>query len=204
MEISNNVVIALVGPTAVGKSTLERALVAQGCTRMVSLTTRQPRAGEVHGVDYFFVTEAEFENSEAVGELIEQVEYAGNLYGLSSACVWAALDNTEAKATVVVCDPSGLGQLRKFLEPKGIKVFGVYLHQSLRVLISRVLDRYRRDVEAGKESVEDYYAERIFTMMSDFPNWPYMGVYNLRVGPEVLAFPPERIASTILETALRD
>lgn len=201
MQDFPSTVIALVGPTAVGKSTLEKHLVNQGCSRMVSFTTREPRAGEVDGADYHFVSFGHLEEMELSGSLIEQVEYAGNVYGLSEECVWAALNKKEAPAAVVVCDPHGLAQLRKYLQLRSIKVFGVYLHQPLELLFERILERLARDVANGKVGMEGYYAKRILTMISDFPTWPYMGKYDLRLGPEELQSPPQELAEMVLRAA---
>jgi guanylate kinase len=47
----------------------------------VSATTRKPRPGEQHGVQYFFVDDDEFDKLIANGELLEWAEFAGNRYG---------------------------------------------------------------------------------------------------------------------------
>jgi guanylate kinase len=73
----------LSGPSGVGKG----SVVAEIRRRYpdvwlsVSATTRAPRPGEVDGVQYHFVTRAEFERMAADGRMLEWAEYAGNLYG---------------------------------------------------------------------------------------------------------------------------
>jgi guanylate kinase len=52
-----------------------------GIAKSVSATTRQPRPGEVDGVDYHFVDREAFRRAVAAGEFLEWVEYGGNLYG---------------------------------------------------------------------------------------------------------------------------
>ena len=47
----------------------------------VSATTRRPRPGETHGVNYFFVDHTEFARMVEHGELLEYAEFAGNFYG---------------------------------------------------------------------------------------------------------------------------
>ncbi|HEX9552339.1 MAG TPA: guanylate kinase, partial [Streptosporangiaceae bacterium] len=47
----------------------------------VSVTTRRPRPGEVHGREYFFVGEREFDEMAAAGQLLEWARFAGNYYG---------------------------------------------------------------------------------------------------------------------------
>lgn len=47
----------------------------------VSATTRAPREGEVNGVNYHFISRAEFEQRVSDGGFLEYAEYCGNLYG---------------------------------------------------------------------------------------------------------------------------
>lgn len=73
----------LSGPSGVGKSTVLARLTA-ALPRLwvsVSATTRSPRPGEQHGVQYCFVDEATFRGWIAEGRMLEWAEFAGNLYG---------------------------------------------------------------------------------------------------------------------------
>ncbi len=73
----------LSGPSGVGKSTVVQA-IRRNCPHVwlsVSVTTRQPRPGEVPGREYFFVGEREFEEMAASGQLLEWARFAGNYYG---------------------------------------------------------------------------------------------------------------------------
>ena len=70
------------GPSGSGKSTLCRRLAAEGEAEFsVSCTTRQPRFGETHGKEYFFLTVAEFEEKIAAGEFLEHALVHGTHYG---------------------------------------------------------------------------------------------------------------------------
>ncbi|MEG2173855.1 MAG: guanylate kinase [Oscillospiraceae bacterium] len=71
------------GPSGVGKGTLLAPLITPGgpLTLSVSATTRTPRAGEIDGVHYHFVTRAHFEEMIAAGEMLEFACYNGNYYG---------------------------------------------------------------------------------------------------------------------------
>ncbi|MFW3169129.1 guanylate kinase [Geodermatophilus sp. CPCC 206100] len=83
----------LSGPSGVGKGTV----VAEVRRRYpdvwvsVSATTRRPRPGEVDGVHYSFLTDAEFDRLVAEDGLLEWAEYAGNRYGTPAAPVRARL-----------------------------------------------------------------------------------------------------------------
>ncbi|WUH94731.1 guanylate kinase [Streptomyces sp. NBC_00433] len=73
----------LSGPSGVGKSTVVAHLrtVHPEVWLSVSATTRKPRPGEQHGVQYFFVDDDEFDKLVANGELLEWAEFAGHRYG---------------------------------------------------------------------------------------------------------------------------
>jgi guanylate kinase len=73
----------LSGPSGVGKSTVVRA-IRRNCPQLwlsVSVTTRQPRPGEVHGREYVFLGEHEFTEMAASGQLLEWARFAGHHYG---------------------------------------------------------------------------------------------------------------------------
>ena len=76
--------VIISGPSGAGKSTVVRELL-QACplplVLSVSATTRQPRKGEVEGIDYFFLTAEQFAARRQAGDFLECKEYAGNWYG---------------------------------------------------------------------------------------------------------------------------
>ena len=77
--------IVLSGPSGVGKSTVISELLSErpDIHFSVSFTTRAPRVGEAHGVNYNFVEREEFEAMIANDELLEYAEYVHNYYGTS-------------------------------------------------------------------------------------------------------------------------
>jgi guanylate kinase len=76
-------------PSGAGKTSLARALIANRNDTMMSIshTTRQRRAGEVDGVDYFFVSQADFLQMVDRGVFLEYAEVYGNYYGTSRLAV---------------------------------------------------------------------------------------------------------------------
>ena len=75
--------MVITGPSGVGKTTIIESLLKSdpNLKYSVSLTTRQPRSGEVNGVDYFFVSDEEFQKAIANGEFAEWSEVYGRYYG---------------------------------------------------------------------------------------------------------------------------
>lgn len=75
--------LVLTGPSGVGKGTVGRALLERdpSLTWSVSATTREARPGEVDGVDYHFVSRAEFEQLRDAGGFLEWFEVYGQLKG---------------------------------------------------------------------------------------------------------------------------
>ncbi len=82
MPMKKNLFV-LSGPSGSGKNTVYDGLALRipALAHTVSATTRDPRAGEIHGVDYYFISEEEFLFRVDHGDFIEYVDYGGNYYG---------------------------------------------------------------------------------------------------------------------------
>lgn len=84
--MKKGLLIIVSGPSGVGKGTVRDYYMKDeslNLTYSISMTTRQPRQGEVDGVDYIFVTREEFEQKIKEGEFLEWAEFVGNYYGTS-------------------------------------------------------------------------------------------------------------------------
>ncbi len=83
----------LSSPSGAGKTTLSRMLLSQvsGVRMSVSVTTRLPRTGEVDGVDYCFVSHAQFAQMVVQGELLEYATVFNNSYGTPASFVQQSL-----------------------------------------------------------------------------------------------------------------
>jgi len=135
--------LVISGPSGVGKDTvfsvLQKRLGKTGIKlwRSVSVTTREPREGEIDGVHYSFVTREDFGKLIDDGMLLEYAEYAGNFYGTPAAPIdehlsvgdtvvlaietKGAMNVRQARpdAVLVFMMPPSLADLRKRLNSRG-------------------------------------------------------------------------------------
>lgn len=83
----NGGLVVVAGPSGCGKSTLLKRLLAEfpRFAFAVSCTTRAPRAGELDGREYYFLSAEEFERRVAGGEFAEWEAFFGNRYGTLKA-----------------------------------------------------------------------------------------------------------------------
>ena len=120
---SDLLLFTICSPSGAGKTTLTRELLQrfQGLTFSVSCTTRKPRAGEVDGRDYFFITREEFLRRTSMGAFLEWAEVHGNLYGTSLSELERA--RGEGKVGIVFdVDYQGARQIKAKL-PSAIGIF---------------------------------------------------------------------------------
>ncbi|HBH18017.1 MAG TPA: guanylate kinase [Cyanobacteria bacterium UBA9579] len=86
-------VFVIAGPSGVGKGTLLSLLISKHpeIVLSVSVTTRKPRAGEVDGVNYLFISKEDFEEMIEKEEFLEWANFAGNYYGTYANIVTESL-----------------------------------------------------------------------------------------------------------------
>lgn len=87
------ILFVISGPAGSGKGTVVKLLTERHPEILlsVSATTRNPRPGEVHGVQYYFITKPEFEKRLAADAILEHTTYCDNYYGTPRDAVEAAL-----------------------------------------------------------------------------------------------------------------
>lgn len=104
--------IVVSGPSGAGKGTiLNEILKRPEYVYSVSATTRAPRAGEINGKHYFFVTEKDFEKQIADKGFVEYARYNGNYYGTPLEFVETNL--AEGRNVILEIEVQGAMQIKK-------------------------------------------------------------------------------------------
>jgi guanylate kinase len=147
-------------PSGTGKTTLVERLVnlTPGVEISRSFTSRAARAGEAHGVDYFFVSRQRFLGMRENGEFLEWAEVFGNLYGTGAAETERHL--AAGHDLILVIDVQGARKLRQ----AGVRAATVFvLPPSLEVLERRLRARSKdseaqiaRRLEVAREEVHAF------------------------------------------------
>lgn len=166
--------IVLAGPSGVGKSSVVRELrtLLPDLYFSVSATTREPRAGEEHGVDYLFVGPAGFDELIARGELLEWAEIHGGLQrsGTLRAPVEDAL--AAGRPVLVEVDLAGAREMKRAM-PEGVSVFlappsMAELERRLAGRGSETVAEFARRLETAREEMAARH-EFDVTVISDEP-----------------------------------
>lgn len=142
---SCGILFVVSSPSGGGKGTLVQRVLKQvsNLGYSVSFTTRAPRAGEIDGREYFFVTTETFQNMVAAGEFLEWAEVHGKLYGTTRAQV--SQEVSEGRDIVLEVDVQGAASVRALL-PDSVSIF--ILPPSFEILKQRLQSR-------GTDSADD-------------------------------------------------
>ena len=148
-------VFVITGPSGVGKGTLIRSLRERipELQLSVSATTRPPRPGEEDGVDYHFLSGADFQRRVDAGDFVEHATYSGHRYGT----LRSELDRRIAAGIPVVLEieVQGARQVRRAM-PEALQVF--IAPPSREALRARLVGRGTDDpeqVEARLRAAEE-------------------------------------------------
>src|SRR5215813_492785 len=107
--------VVLSGPSGVGKSTILRSLIARFPDQLrlsISATTRAPRPGEKHGVDYYFLTPAEFTRRREAGEFLECCEVFGRGHWYGTLLSEVRSSPNDPKWVILDIDVDGAEKVR--------------------------------------------------------------------------------------------
>jgi guanylate kinase len=137
-KTSTGLAVCVSGPSGVGKGTIIKKVMQMRpeISHSISMTTRQPRPGEQHGVDYYFCEKEEFLARLAAGEILEYDVYCDEYYGTPKDALEAAVQ----AGKVVLLDitvPGSLSVMENY--PDCVTIF--VLPPSLSELQNRLLGR---------------------------------------------------------------
>lgn len=176
------------GPSGTGKGTICAELLKDQLNDFsVSMTTREPREGEVHGKDYYFVTREEFIANIEAGNFLEYAEKFDTLYGTPKEMVLNRLER--GRNIILDIDVQGALQVRKAM-PEAILIF--ILPPSLTELRKRLEGR-------GTESAEKI-EKRIGEALNEIR---VIGEYDYYLVNDDLDSAVERIRNIMTAESLR-
>jgi guanylate kinase len=160
----------LSSPSGAGKSTIARMLIASddGIAISVSATTRPMRPGEVNGVDYHFVDDAEFDRLVRAGEFLEWAHVFGQRYGTLKREVVKAIEG--GRDVLLDIDWQGTQQLKQ-VDPDIVRVF--ILPPSMTELERRLRTRGTDSEEVIRRRMDRAAAE-----ISHWAEYDYVFINN--------------------------
>ncbi len=147
-------IIVITAPSGAGKTTIARRILSESdkITFSVSATTRKPRKHEIHGKDYYFLTEDEFQKNIDEGKFLEWEEFYGGIrYGTLRSVIENHLNNgyfvlfdVDVKGAVNLKNIYGNRCLSLFIQPPSFETLesrlkgrGSENKESLRVRLER-------------------------------------------------------------------
>jgi guanylate kinase len=186
-------ILAIVGRSASGKSTLATAVKEKyGFREAVSYTSRKPRAGEVNGVHYHFVTQDVFNQKVKDNEFVEHVDFLTSSYGLHKDEILKI--SKEGIPVLAVVEPNGLSQVAQYAYNQNVRatkdtslptweVSAIWLdapdHVLLNRLAKRALNDFKKEVakdpnnEKKQEEILVSFGERWVSSNSIEQEWVY-------------------------------
>lgn len=170
--------IILVGPSAVGKTTVAHAMLEMGDKYELvrSVTTREMRA-DSFGSEYIYISREEFLHQIEVGGVLEHTEYAGQLYGTPRSEIDRI--TSEGRVPLLILDLNGANSL---YHAEGISPCTVYLYDELDVMEERLRARYisENTSEADQKRYDSRTKQNLvdFSKMEEYESFIYSFVKN--------------------------
>ena len=165
-ENKKGLLIILSGPSGVGKETVRTRLDKIRkfeLTYSISMTTRSPRNEEVDGVNYYFVSEAEFKKNIENDNFLEYAKFVGNYYGTPKDKVEALRD--AGHNVLLEIEINGARQVMSKVNDEGVISFFL-MPPSLSALEDRIRNRKTESEEIIRERLNKGKEE--MTMTDDY------------------------------------
>jgi guanylate kinase len=162
-----NKLVIVTAPSGAGKTSIVKQLLKKHPNTFsfsISAATRQPRAGEIHGKDYYFMSIAEFENKIQQNEFIEwEMVYEGKYYGTLKSDlqrIWS-----ESKIPILDIDVKGAIHIQSQFHTNCLSIF--IEPPSVDTLIERLKDRGTETPESLKTRIDKANYELSFKHQFD-------------------------------------
>ena len=182
--MKKGLLIILSGPSGVGKGTVRKYIMKRNAIPLVfsiSMTTREPRATETNGVEYYFVSKEEFQKNIDEDNFLEWAEFVGNRYGTPKSYV-EELRN-QGKNVILEIEINGAEQVLK--KVKDDRVISFFLKPpSLKQLEARIRKRKSESEETIQKRLAKGQSE-----MEKAVNYDYV-ILNDRIkraGDEIIS-----------------
>ena len=170
--MKQGLLVILAAPSGTGKSTICRELIKnnKNWNFSVSVTTRNPRDGEIDGKDYKFISNSEFEHFVKFGDFIEWEIVHGNKYGTP----WSSVEDAVSDSKVMIFDIDVKGGLAikeeypdntilLFIEPPGENI-----NEQKEALNDRLVKRGNEQELAIKHRLKRFETEMQYKEKFDY------------------------------------
>ena len=179
----DGIIVILSSPSGAGKTTLVSLISKkENFITSISHTTRKPRSNEIHGKDYYFVSDKEFEILIKNNEFLEYAKVFDNFYGTRKKPV---LENLKkGKNLIFDIDWQGTKQIKAQNIKYKIITFFV-LPPSKEILYERLSNRDMKDKLIASERKKDFYndvkhwTDYDFVVINDDLNKCYKEIFNI-------------------------
>lgn len=187
--IDKGLLIVISGPSGAGKGTLCKAILNKHSELniSVSMTTRQPRAAECDGINYFFVNREKFENMIANNQFLEYACVYDNYYGTPREYVESLIN--QGKDVILEIDIQGALKVKKVYK-EGVFIF--IMPPSMEELKNRIKKR-------GSETEESL----VKRFKAAYKEINYVSKYNYMVINDTVESAVEKIESIIVAEKCR-
>lgn len=152
----NKKLFVISGSSGVGKGTVLKGFLDKNPNFMLSIscTTRNPRKGEVDGINYFFLSHDEFQNCIDNDKFLEWAEFAGNRYGTKRKYIKQCLE--EGKDIILEIDTQGALQVKQQM-PEAVLIF--ICPPSIEILENRLRGRHTEDEATIQKRLDEVKIE---------------------------------------------
>lgn len=189
-------IIIISGPSGVGKKTIIDQFINNDELNLcysISMTTREPRQGEQNGVDYYFVTNEEFNDAIKNNKLLEWAEFATNKYGTPLERLYEKIN--EGKNVILEIEVVGAMDVMAKLDKD--EYFSIFIvPPSIDELKRRLITRNTETLEKINKRIERAKVEITTTRNYDYV---VLNDYSTRAANEIIEIIKREIEKQIYE-----